>query len=66
MSRSTDNPWLHRFAVLCGIGDSCLVGIGGLVTSKEAGMSVPDWPTVYGYNTCFAFPISIVARRNLL
>ena len=34
-----------------------LVGIGGLVTSKEAGMSVPDWPTSYGYNMFF-FPIS--------
>lgn len=34
-----------------------LVCIGGLVTSHEAGMSVPDWPTSYGYNM-FLFPIS--------
>ena len=27
-----------------------LIGLGGLVTSHEAGMSVPDWPTTYGYN----------------
>ena len=33
-----------------------LLGIGGLVTSREAGMSVPDWPTSYGYNM-FALPI---------
>ncbi len=33
-----------------------LLGIGGLVTSHEAGMSVPDWPTSYGYNM-FALPI---------
>jgi len=34
-----------------------LVCIGGLVTSHEAGMSVPDWPTSCGYNMFF-FPIS--------
>jgi len=34
-----------------------LIGIGGLVTSHEAGMSVPDWPTTYGYNM-FLFPIN--------
>jgi cytochrome c oxidase assembly protein subunit 15 len=29
--------------------------VGGLVTSNEAGMSVPDWPNSYGYNM-FLFP----------
>src|SRR5438128_2520993 len=29
---------------------------GGLVTSKGVGMSVPDWPTTYGYNM-FLFPL---------
>src|SRR3569832_2240873 len=29
--------------------------MGGLVTSKQAGMSVPDWPNSYGYNM-FLFP----------
>lgn len=33
-----------------------LIGIGGVVTSHEAGMSVPDWPTSYGYNM-FLFPV---------
>ena len=50
MSRSTDNPWLHRFAVFTAAATLALIGIGGLVTSKEAGMSVPDWPTSYGYH----------------
>jgi len=27
-----------------------LIGFGGLVTSKEAGMAVPDWPNTFGYN----------------
>ena len=34
-----------------------LIVVGGLVTSKGAGMSVPDWPTTYGYNM-FLFPYS--------
>src|SRR5262245_61113386 len=55
MSRPTNNPWLHRFAVLTAVATLLLLGIGGLVTSKEAGMSVPDWPTSYGYNM-FALP----------
>lgn len=34
-----------------------LIWMGGLVTSKNAGLSVPDWPTTYGYNMFF-FPFS--------
>ena len=50
-----NNRWLHRFAVLTAIATFLLLGAGGLVTSHEAGMSVPDWPNSYGYNM-FAFP----------
>ncbi|HEY1686509.1 MAG TPA: COX15/CtaA family protein [Tepidisphaeraceae bacterium] len=32
-----------------------LIFMGGLVTSHQAGMSVPDWPNSYGYNM-FSFP----------
>jgi cytochrome c oxidase assembly protein subunit 15 len=32
-----------------------LIWMGGLVTSKGAGMSVPDWPNTFGYNM-FAVP----------
>jgi heme a synthase len=32
-----------------------LVWVGGLVTSYDAGMAVPDWPTTYGYNL-FLYP----------
>ncbi len=55
-AQTTNDPWLHRFAVLTAIITFFLLGIGGLVTSHEAGMSVPDWPTSYGYNM-FALPI---------
>jgi heme a synthase len=50
------NPWLHRFTVLTAFVVFLLIGLGGLVTSHGAGMSVPDWPNSYGY-TMFAFPI---------
>jgi len=50
------SPWLFRFAVLTAFVTFLLIGLGGLVTSHEAGMSVPDWPTSYGYNM-FALPI---------
>jgi cytochrome c oxidase assembly protein subunit 15 len=55
-AQTSNDPWLHRFAVLTAIVTFCLLGVGGLVTSHEAGMSVPDWPTSYGYNM-FALPI---------
>ena len=54
---SKSNPWLFGFAVLTALATLALIGIGGLVTSHEAGMSVPDWPTTYGYNM-FLFPIN--------
>jgi cytochrome c oxidase assembly protein subunit 15 len=47
---------LHRFACFCAGSILFLICIGGLVTSNEAGMSVPDWPNTYGYNMFF-FPV---------
>jgi cytochrome c oxidase assembly protein subunit 15 len=46
---------LHRYACFCAGGILFLITLGGLVTSNEAGMSVPDWPTTYGQNM-FTFP----------
>lgn len=34
-----------------------LIWVGGLVTTTQAGMAVPDWPSTYGYNL-FLYPIS--------
>lgn len=42
------NPWLHRFATLVAVCTLFLVVAGASVTSKEAGLSVPDWPLSYG------------------
>ncbi len=39
---------LHRFTVLIAIAGFVLVVAGALVTSNEAGLSVPDWPLSHG------------------
>ena len=57
MARSTENPWLRRFSFLTAFCTLILICFGGLVTSKGAGLAVPDWPNTYGYNMFF-FPIS--------
>jgi len=44
------NPLLHRIALLTACATFPLIFLGGLVTSHGAGMSVPDWPTSFGYN----------------
>lgn len=41
---------LHGFAILTAVAVLPLIFIGGLVTSHEAGLAVPDWPTSFGYN----------------
>jgi len=47
--------WLHYFAVLTAVTTLPLIFVGGLVTSHDAALAVPDWPTSYGYNMFF-FP----------
>ena len=45
---SAKNRGLHRFAVFTACVTFLLIVAGGLVTSNEAGLSVPDWPLSYG------------------
>ncbi len=49
--------WPHRIAVLLVCATFPLLFIGGLVTSKGAGLAVPDWPTTFGQNM-FLYPWS--------
>src|SRR5881396_633107 len=56
MIRSPRHPWLDRFGWFTAAATFLLLGLGGLVTSHEAGLAVPDWPTSYGYNM-FLFPM---------
>src|SRR3981189_2123939 len=39
----------HRFAVTLAGWTFLLIIAGALVTSNDAGLSVPDWPTSYGH-----------------
>ncbi|MEI8292860.1 MAG: COX15/CtaA family protein [bacterium] len=48
---------IHIWAVFTMVATFLLLCSGGIVTSKGVGMSVPDWPTTYGYNM-FRFPLS--------
>jgi heme a synthase len=54
---SSFSVWPHRLAVLTACATVPLLFIGGLVTSKGAGLAVPDWPTTFGYNM-FLYPWS--------
>ncbi len=54
---SLPDPWPHRIAVLLACLTFPLIWIGGLVTTYDAGMAVPDWPSTYGYNL-FLYPWS--------
>lgn len=49
------SSWPHRWAVVLACATFPLVWVGGLVTTTDAGMAVPDWPTTYGYNL-FLYP----------
>lgn len=47
---SGTSRWPYRLAVLLATATFPLISVGGLVTSYDAGMAVPDWPNTYGYN----------------
>src|SRR5205809_7366183 len=42
------NLGLHRFALFTACCTALLIFVGGLVTSTESGLAVPDWPLSYG------------------
>ena len=49
---------IHRFSKFVVTCTVLLILAGSLVTSHDAGLSVPDWPTSYGWNM-FTFPPSL-------
>src|SRR5215472_255750 len=57
MPSATSTKWLNRFAWLTCVATLLLICSGGMVTSKNVGLAVPDWPTTFGYNM-FLFPVS--------
>ena len=57
LAQRTANPWHHRYVKLVTACTVLLIAAGGMVTSTDSGLSVPDWPTTYGWNM-FTFPLS--------
>ena len=57
MPSETSRIWLNRFAWFICVAALLLICSGGMVTSKNVGLAVPDWPTTFGYNM-FLFPVS--------
>ncbi|WP_146592821.1 COX15/CtaA family protein [Novipirellula galeiformis] len=49
------NRTVHRLAILVVCLTWPLIWVGGMVTTYDAGMAVPDWPNTYGYNL-FLYP----------
>jgi len=57
-SRGTNaREWANWLAHIAAIATLLLIGAGGLVTTKGAGMDVPDWPNSFGSNM-FLYPLS--------
>jgi heme a synthase len=48
--------WLHRYIKLVAASTVLLIAAGGMVTSTDSGLSVPDWPNTYG-QFMFSFPL---------
>ena len=53
--------WPHRLAVILACATFPLLFIGGLVTSKGAGLAVPDWPTTFGCNIFYEHSHRLIA-----
>ncbi len=48
MKTIQQNRWLHAYATILAGATFLLIIAGALVTSNDAGLSVPDWPTSFG------------------
>ncbi|XZE32990.1 COX15/CtaA family protein [Pirellulaceae bacterium SH501] len=61
MENRSDNPHpvpsraVYRWAFFIAMLTFPLIWLGGLVTTHDAGMAVPDWPGTFGYNL-FLYP----------
>src|SRR5215813_12085961 len=49
LTSSAFNAARHRFTIFVAILAFLLIVAGGLVTSNNAGLAVPDWPTSFGH-----------------
>lgn len=62
--RTSEPIWIGRFAIVLTFALLPLVIAGGIVTSTESGMSVPDSVTTYG-SISVLFPLSLMAEPHV-
>lgn len=62
--KAQETDWLARFAWVTVLIIAPLIFIGGLVTSTNSGMAVPDWPNTYGSNMLL-YPLGPRARPDV-
>lgn len=62
--RASAWPWSARMAATAVAATLPLLLLGGLVTSTESGMAVPDWPGSYGANMVL-FPLGLMADPRI-
>ncbi|MCC6676739.1 MAG: COX15/CtaA family protein [Phycisphaerales bacterium] len=56
--------WVARFAGVTAVAFLPLLLAGGLVTSTQSGMAVPDWPQTYGANM-FLYPLGAMTNPRV-
>jgi cytochrome c oxidase assembly protein subunit 15 len=58
LREETTRPnWSGVLAIVGALATLMLLIMGGLVTGRQAGLAVPDWPNTFGYNM-FLYPLS--------
>lgn len=57
--------WRAAFAQVLVLWAAPLLCVGGLVTSTNSGMAVPDWPTTFGANM-FLYPLGSASTQVFL
>ena len=62
VEKEGENVGLHRFALFTACCTAFLIFVGGLVTSTESGLSVPDWPTTYGWNMIVTHDLEVAEQ----
>lgn len=56
-AKGDDGDWTGALCRVHVVATVLLVAVGGLVTSHDAGLAVPDWPNTFGSNM-FLYPLA--------
>ncbi|MBX3321568.1 MAG: hypothetical protein KF757_01120 [Phycisphaeraceae bacterium] len=63
-TRPRHESWLATFSIVAAVSFLPLLVVGGIVTSTDSGMAVPDSVTTYG-SLSFLFPLSLMAEPRI-